>query len=141
MDSLRSDRVPPRLLKMDRPQVAFHGGLAYDWRLLLRLEQAWRDTDMSHGFGNELPRAHGNTSPRARTRYLVIIDSGGFMVARLFLDSREQVTEFDASTEEVAQMTMNLRADSNAGDPQWDRALAGHSAAERAQAQVYVLEI
>ena len=96
---------------------------------------------MSHGFGNELPRAHGNTSPRSRARYLVVIDSGGFMVARLFLESREQVAEFDASTEEVAQMITHLRADNNAGDPQWDRALAGHSAAERAEARVYVLEI
>jgi hypothetical protein len=96
---------------------------------------------MSHGFGNELPRAHGNTAPRLRTRYLVVIDSGGFMVARLFLESREQVAEFDASTEEVAQMIMPLQADGNAGDPQWDRALAGHSAAERAGARVYVLEI
>ena len=96
---------------------------------------------MSHGFGNELPRAHANVSLRSHTRYLVVIDSGGFMVARLFLESREQVAEFDASTEEVAQMIMHLQADSNAGDPQWDRALAGHSAVERAEARVYVLEI
>jgi hypothetical protein len=99
------------------------------------------DTHMSHGFGNELPRAHGNTSPRPHTHYLVVIDSGGFMVARLFLESREQVAEFDASTEEVAQMIMHLHGDNNAGDARWDRALAGHSAAERAQARVYVLEI
>ncbi|HYP31913.1 MAG TPA: hypothetical protein VES00_08600 [Burkholderiaceae bacterium] len=96
---------------------------------------------MSHGFGNELPRAHGNTSPRSQSRYLVVIDSGGFMVARLFLASREQVGEFDASTEEVAQMIAHLQPDGSAGDPQWDRALAGHSAAERAQARVYVLDI
>ena len=51
------------------------------------------------------------------------------------------VAEFDASTEEVAQMIIHLRADGNAGDPQWDRALAGHSAAERTGARVYVLEI
>jgi hypothetical protein len=96
---------------------------------------------MSHGFGIELPRAHGDTSLRSHVRYLVVIESGGFMVARLFLESREQVAEFDASTEEVAQMIMHLQADNNAGDPQWDRALAGHSAAERAEARVYVLEI
>ena len=96
---------------------------------------------MSYGFGNELPQAHGNTSPRPRSRYLVVIDSGGFTVARLFLESREQVAEFDAGTEEVAQMIMHLQADNTAGDPQWDRALAGHSAAERAEARVYVLEI
>ena len=96
---------------------------------------------MSHGFGNELPRAHGNTSPRPRTRYLVVVDSGGFTVARLFLESREQVAEFDAGTEEVAQMIQHLPADASAGDPSWDRALAGHSAAERAAARVYVLDI
>jgi hypothetical protein len=96
---------------------------------------------MSHGFGIELPRAHGNTSLRSHVRYVVVIDSGGFMVARLFLESREQVAEFDASTEEVAQMIMHLQAHGNAGDSQWDRALAGHSAAERAEARVYVLEI
>jgi len=96
---------------------------------------------MSFGFGNELPRAHGNTTPRPRSRYLVVIDSGGFMVARLFLESREQVAEFDASTEEVAQMIGHLQPRSDAGDPAWDRALAGHSAAERAQARVYVLDL
>ena len=69
------------------------------------------------------------------------IDSGGFMVARLFLESREQVAEFDASTEEVAQMIMHLQTQGDASDPQWDRALAGHSAAERAAARVYVLDI
>ncbi len=96
---------------------------------------------MSEGFGNELPRAHGNTSPRPRSRYLVVIDSGGFTVARLFLESREQVAEFDAGTEEVAQMVMHLQAQRTAGDPAWDRALAGHSAAERAGARVYELGI
>jgi len=96
---------------------------------------------MSHGFGIELPHAHENTSPRPRTRYLVVIDSGGYMVARLFLASREQVAEFDASTEEVSQMISHLQAEGSASDAQWDRALAGHSAAERAAARVYVLEI
>ena len=96
---------------------------------------------MSQGFGNELPRAHGNTTPRPRSRYLVVIDSGGFMVARLFLESREQVAEFDASTEEVAQMIGRLAPVDGAGDPAWDRALAGHSAEERSQARVYVLDL
>ena len=96
---------------------------------------------MSFGFGNELPRAHGNITPRPRSRYLVVIDSGGFMVARLFLESREQVAEFDASTEEVAQMVGQLQPASDAADPAWDRALAGHSAVERAQARVYVLDL
>lgn len=96
---------------------------------------------MSDGFGNELPHAHGNTTPRPRSRYLVVIDSGGFMVARLFLESREQVGEFDAGTEEVTQMVGHLAPQSGAADPAWDRALAGHSAAERAAARVYVLDV
>ncbi|MBV8123658.1 MAG: hypothetical protein JOY60_17865 [Burkholderiaceae bacterium] len=63
------------------------------------------------------------------------------MVARLFLETREQVAEFDASTEEVAQMIMHVKEEGSATDPQWDRALAGHSDAERAGARVYVLQI
>ena len=62
-------------------------------------------------------------------------------MARLFLESREQVAEFDASTEEVAQMIGHLQPGSDALDAAWDRALAGHSAAERAQARVYVLDL
>ena len=135
------ERARVRLLVEDELPVDFHGGKAYDRPHSPRLERTRRHTHMSHGFGIELPRAHGNTSPRLHTRYLVVIESGGFMVARLFLESREQVAEFDASTEEVVQMIRNLTADSNAGDPQWDRALAGHSAAERAEARVYVLGI
>ena len=96
---------------------------------------------MSNGFGNELPRAHRNTAPRAHARYLVIIDSGGFAVARLFLESLEQVAEFDASTEEVVQMIRRARIDGSAVDARWDRALAGHSDTERAQGRVYALEI
>jgi hypothetical protein len=96
---------------------------------------------MTFGFGNELPHPHGNTALRPRAHFLVTIDSGGFMVARLFLESREQVAEFDASTEEVAQMIMHLQPQGDASDAQWDRALAGHSAAERAGARVYVLDI
>lgn len=96
---------------------------------------------MTQGFGNEIPRAHDNVSPRPHTRYLVVIDSGGHMVARLFLASREQVAEFDAGTQEVAQMIANRQAQGSAADPPWDRALAGHSAEERAQARVYVLDV
>jgi len=72
---------------------------------------------MTFGFGNELPHPHGNTTPRPRAHFLVAIDSGGFMVARLFLESREQVAEFDASTEEVAQMIMHLQPQGDASDP------------------------
>ena len=96
---------------------------------------------MSHGFGIEAPHPHGDTPHRKPSRYLVLIDSGGFMLARLFLASREQVSEFDAGTEEVAVMTQGLQAVQSATGPEWDRALEGHSAAERAAADVYTLDV
>ena len=96
---------------------------------------------MSQGFGRESPRAHTHTSHRRPARYLVVLDSGGFAVARLFLETRELVGEFDAATEEVAQMTAGLMPANGAGGPEWDRALEGHSAAERAAAEVYTLDV
>jgi hypothetical protein len=96
---------------------------------------------MNQGFGNESPRPHTQTPHRKTTRYLVVIDSGGYAVARLFLDSREQVAEFDASTEEVAQMTMGLSPITGANGPEWDRALTGHSASERDAASIYTLDL
>ena len=96
---------------------------------------------MSQSFGSEAPHAHAHTSHRKPARYLVVIDSGGFVVARLFLDTREQVAEFDAATEEAAQMMAGLLPTQGADGPEWDRALEGHSAAERRAAAVYTLDI
>lgn len=96
---------------------------------------------MSQGFGNESPRAHAHTGHRPPARYLVLIDAGGSTVARLFLDTRVLVAEFDAGTEEVAQMTAGLTPTQDAGGPDWNRALEGHSAAERQAAEVYRLAI
>jgi hypothetical protein len=96
---------------------------------------------MSQDFGRESPRAHTHTSYRKPARYLVLIDSGGFVVARLFLDTREQVAEFDAGTEEAAQMTTGLVPTKGADGAEWDRALEGHSAAERRAADVYTLDV
>ena len=95
---------------------------------------------MSQGLGSESPRAHVQTSHRKPARYLVVIDSGGSAIARLFLESRELVAEFDAGSEEAARMTAGLVSTKGAG-PEWDRALQGHSAAERSAADVYVLEV
>ena len=97
---------------------------------------------MNHGFGIESPGAH-HPPPNLQqpVRYLVIIDAGGSMVARLFLATRELVGEFDAGAEEIVQMTQGLRAEHTASGPEWDRALAGHSAAERSLAQVYTLDV
>ena len=96
---------------------------------------------MSQSFGMEKPGVHAQSLHRAPTRYLVLIDAAGSVVARLFLESREQVAEFDAGTEEVALMTKGLRSAKGAQAPEWDRALAGHSAAERADAEVFTLDV
>ena len=96
---------------------------------------------MSQTFGMEAPRKHSHSPLQAPARYLVIIDSGGYMVARLFLENREQVAEFDAAAEEVAAMTLNLTPESSPLGHEWDVALRGHSDAERAGAKVYRLAI
>ena len=96
---------------------------------------------MSQDFGTEAPRAHTHTVHQPPARYLVVIESGGSVLARLFLDTREQVGEFDAGSEETAQMTAAGKAGKGADGPEWDRALAGHSAAERRDADVYTLDV
>ena len=96
---------------------------------------------MSQDFGSAVPGAHIHTSYRPPSRYLVVIDAGGSAVARLFLDSRERVAEFDAGTEEIAQMTAGLVPSRGAEGPEWDQGLAGHSAAERSAADVYTLAV
>ena len=103
--------------------------------------QAWQDGSVNQGFGSESPRAHTQTSHRQPARYLVVIDSGGSAIARLFLDTREQVAEFDAATEEAAQMTGGLVPSKGADGIEWDRALEGHSAAERRDADIYTLDV
>lgn len=98
---------------------------------------------MSQGFGMEAPSAHKQPGAlRQAARYLVLIESGGAALARLFGAAREPLAEFDASTEETASMTAGLRPEPGAAaGAAWDQALAGHSAAERAAAEVYRLDI
>jgi hypothetical protein len=96
---------------------------------------------MSQGFGIESPRVHAQTSHQKPARFLVVIDSGGYVLARLFLETREQVAEFDAGAEEAAQMTRGRVPTQGADGPEWDRALKGHSAAERGAAEVYTLDV
>ena len=103
-------------------------------------DQTWQHRKMSQGYGSESPRAHIQTAHRKPARYLVVIDSGGSAVARLYLETRELVAEFDAGAEEAAQMTAGLVPTQGAG-PEWDRALQSHSAAERAAANVYTLAV
>lgn len=96
---------------------------------------------MNHGFGIEAPGEHTHAPHRQPPRYLVVIDAAGSSVARLFLDTREQVAEIDAGAEEVALMTRGLEPARGAQGPEWDRALQGHSAAERGAADVYTLDV
>jgi hypothetical protein len=96
---------------------------------------------MNDGFGHEVPPRHAQQAHRQVTRYLVVISSGDSGIARLFLDDRAQVAEFDAGAEEVGTLTRGVPATVGATGPEWDRALAGHSAAERAGATVYVLDV
>jgi hypothetical protein len=96
---------------------------------------------MNNGFGSELPSAHRLKTLRPQARYLVLIDSGGFMVARLFSAERVQLIEFDGSTEEATQMMAGGHASQTANDPVWDAVLRGHSTHERALAQVFELAL
>jgi len=93
------------------------------------------------GFGIERSGGRARNPHRKPARYLVVIDSGGSTIARLFLDTRELVAEFDAGAEQVALMTKGLQPTKGAGGPEWDRALVGHSADERAAADVYTLDV
>lgn len=74
-------------------------------------------------------------------KFLIVIDAGGSMVARLFDANRVHVIDMDASTEEVATTTEGTVPTRSAAMPEWDQALAGHSAIERAAAQVYTLAL
>ena len=96
---------------------------------------------MNHGYGIESPSEHAHTPHRKPARYLVVIDGGGSAVAKLFVDTRELVAEFDAGAEEGALMTRGLQPAKGADGPQWDRALEGHSAKERGAADVYTLDV
>ena len=78
---------------------------------------------------------------QAPARYLVIIDSDGAQTAMLFTADRKLVGEFDAGTEEVAVMATGLNPTGSAGAPEWDHALAGSTAAARANAVVYELDV
>lgn len=96
---------------------------------------------MDQSFGMERPGAHSHAALNAPAKYLIVIDSGGSAVARLFLATREPVAEFDASTDEVSLMTKGLVPSRTAHLPEWDRPLGGHSAKERAAAEVYMLDV
>lgn len=94
---------------------------------------------MSQNFGIAMPQAHSLAPHREPVRYLVLIESGGGMVARLFLANRELVNECDAAATEVANTTAGIRPARGATGSEWDAALKGFGAHERATAEVYTL--
>jgi hypothetical protein len=78
---------------------------------------------------------------RPAAKYLLILESAGAMTARLFDAERRHLSDFDAASEEVAVMTKGLYAQQGARAGDWGSALGGHSPAELAEAQVYVLDV
>jgi hypothetical protein len=97
------------------------------------------------GFGMAVPAPHhdGPEDQQPPVRYVVLIDSAATdsRLARLYLASRVAVAEFDASAPEVSMMTAGLAHENAAAAEEWDAALAGHTAAERAAAEVYTLDV
>jgi hypothetical protein len=96
---------------------------------------------MSQTYGMESPKDHLKVSHRMPVRYVLVIDSAGSKIARLFLASREMVAEMDASVEEVDSMIAGMTPVIGAQGSEWDVALAGHRADERAAAEVYTLAV
>lgn len=96
---------------------------------------------MNDGFGHEVPPRHAQQTHRQVSRYLVVIGSTNGAVARLFLADRSQVAEFDAGTEEVAELIKTAASSIGASGPEWDKALSAHTPAERAAATVYELPV
>ncbi|NML13377.1 hypothetical protein [Azohydromonas caseinilytica] len=100
------------------------------------------DTASSFGLpGASVKRGSRSLPLQKPAKFLVLIDSGGAMVARLFDEARVQVAEFDATSEEVAVMTSGLVPGRGAEAPEWDRPLQGHAPQERREAQVYTLDV
>jgi hypothetical protein len=74
-------------------------------------------------------------------KYLVVIDAAGEMVARMFDSERRPIVDFDASSSEVAVMTQGLTPARGAQEAVWNAALGGHNERERAEAEVYTLDV
>lgn len=97
---------------------------------------------MAQTYGIESPRPHAHEADAPAARYVVLIESAsaGRRLAHVLLASREEVAEFDASAPEVLLMVQGLAGTVGATAAEWDAALAGHSAEERAAAEVYALD-
>ena len=94
---------------------------------------------MSQDFGMPVPTRHDALAQRQAVRHVMVTDSGGARVARLYLENLELVNEFDAAVNEVVEMTSGRVARAVDHDPLWACAMHGLSDAERASARVYTL--
>ena len=97
---------------------------------------------MGQGFGMEVPSGSSHEPEQPPARYLVVIDSAteASRQAKLFLETRAEVAQFDAGAPEVQMMTRGLAPQHGAAGPEWDTALGGHDATERAAAEIYTLD-
>lgn len=73
-------------------------------------------------------------------RYLVLIEAGDGMVARLFDADRRHLIDFDASSFEVVEMTAGRMPVEGADQAEWRHALDGHGADQLRAARVYTLD-
>ena len=73
-------------------------------------------------------------------RYLVLIEAGDGMVARLFDADRRHLIDFDASSFEVVEMTAGRMPVEGADQAEWRHALDGHGAGQLRAARVYTLD-
>lgn len=94
---------------------------------------------MSQTYGIPSPTPHQQKPRQPPARYLVLIESGNGRVARLYLQDRTQVAEFNAGAEEVALMIHGVAPQRTAAGADWNEALKGHSDEERQGADVYEL--
>jgi hypothetical protein len=95
------------------------------------------------GYGIEAPPPHVSPPEQPSVRYVVLIHGAAMdtRLARLFLADRRAVAEFDAGAPEVRMMIDSLAPQRSAASAEWDLALGGHSALERAEAEVYTLDV
>jgi hypothetical protein len=74
-------------------------------------------------------------------KYLVIIESDGAMLAKLYDGQFAHVNDIDASSEEVAVMTRGLMPARDANAPPWAEVLAGHGEPQRRAALIFTLDV
>ena len=98
---------------------------------------------MGQTYGIEAAHAERKHDTEPPVRYMVLIDSAsaGGRVARLFLETLQEVAEFDASAPEVVSAIDGLVPQRNGLLPRWDGALAGHDHNERAGADIYTFAL